>query len=336
MKKIILLATSLFAANTIFAQTPTCNTTSFSDGFSTNSGWFFQTTGAVTVNNGALIFNNAFASVYERAYKSIGSNLPDTYWKAETVYSIPSTNPSGNGAGAVLMGITAGGLDFMTYDASQAYTSTNQDGAAIVLNSMSGSDNNINNWFFMPQGKKGTLRTFDLNSIIYLNSTISTYYLTLERMNTGLLKLSVFTNLAKTIHLQGSPVTFAIDPSITGLNTIQHGGSTPGNSSRLFNGAIDNDFICTNISSVNLNELTVSKSLVVFPNPTQHLLNVDITPLMNESNMASYQIVDGMGKLVKAGELLTSSLNISELPNGIYSIKVTANNTTSIGKFVKL
>ncbi len=335
MKKITLVLVTALLANFIFAQVPTCSNTVFSDGFSTNSGWFFQTTCAVTISNGALNFNNAFASVYERTYKSIGTTLPNTYWKAETVYSIPSSNPSGNGAGAVLMGITAGGLDFMTYDASQGYASTNQDGAAIVLNSNSSSDNNLNNWFFMPQAKKGTLRTFDLNAIIYLNSTISTYYLTLERMNAGLLKLSVFSDLAKTIHLQGSPVTFTMDPTISGLNAIQHGGSTPGSSSRMFKGTIDNDFICTNISSIGLNELSVTKQLGIYPNPAQHALNFEATELINGNEKANYKVMDCLGKVLKEGELFTPSLTISDLPNGVYSIRINANNTTSIGKFIK-
>ncbi|HKC69320.1 MAG TPA: PKD domain-containing protein, partial [Bacteroidia bacterium] len=100
-------------------------------------------------------------------------------------------------------------------------------------------------WDFRIESKKGNVRTTAATpSIVYLNPAISNYYIQLERISKGMAQLSVFTDSSYSTHVAGSPVTFVIDSTITGLNTIQHGTSTPGWYYRYNNATIDNDTIC--------------------------------------------------------------------------------------------
>ena len=162
-----------------------------------------------------------------------------------------NANPSGNGTDEIIMALTAGTLDFESYDASQSYMETIQDGICVGIYSNSTTDNNINNWFFGISGKKGNVRTSTgTTSQIYANSAISNYYIRLERTANGMTQLSVFSDPTFTTHLPGSPITFAIDPTITGLNTVQHGTAVCGWTTRLINAIVDNDLICDD-SSIN-------------------------------------------------------------------------------------
>ena len=171
----------------------------------------------------------------------MGVTLSDIYWKGECDFKILSTNPSGNGSDATVMALTAGNLNFM----SDGGVESNQDGIAVTFGSASPTDNNINNWYFCIQEKKGNIRNASTN--IFASASVAHYYVRLERATQGTAKLSVFSDSTFTTHLPGSPVTFSITSTITGLNIIQHGVNAGGNPNRLINASIDNDLICDNI-----------------------------------------------------------------------------------------
>jgi type IX secretion system substrate protein/PKD domain-containing protein len=143
------------------------------------------------------------------------------------------------------MGLTAGTQDFLTTDSSTAYTETSQDAIGVIINSDSPYDSNMNDWYFRIESKKGNVRTTAATTaMIYANPAISNYYIQLERVSTGSTRLSIFSDSTYTTHITGSPVTFTIDSTITGLTTVQHGTSTPGWYYRFNNATIDNDLIC--------------------------------------------------------------------------------------------
>jgi PKD repeat protein len=243
MKKVLcIIAISFYL--TANAQTNVCSRMVLNDSFSVPANWTSVGSGAVNVSGGKCNFSNVYDYTYNKVYRGIGTTLSNTYWKATCNFSILNANPSGSGVGEVLMALTAGNLDFLTYDASNSYTETNQDGIAVILNSTSPYDNNINDWYFLIEGKKGNVRTFNTSSVIYADSTISDYYIKLERTAKGMTQLSVYSDSLFTMQLPGSPVTFAVDSTITGLNTVQHGTSTPGWNTRFINATIDNDLIC--------------------------------------------------------------------------------------------
>lgn len=280
---------------------------------------------------------NAYNGYYNRVYHSLERPLSETYWSAECEFSILTENPQGNGTGAVVMALTAGTLDFMSYDLSQNYEETYQDGIAVVLMSDGSVDNEINNWFFMIEAKKGNYRTFDLSSVIYANSSIPTYYIRLERTSMSGTQLSIYSDSTYTEHLAGSPVSFGIDPDISRLYTVQHGVMTPGYYSRLINAAIDNDLICDDYFNTSNSLVTASgQAPLIFPNPSQSRICVKKDEYNNFSPGTHYSIINTMGK-----ELLSSVLNvsgeidISKLVEGVFILMITESRKTFIGPVIK-
>jgi hypothetical protein len=310
----------------------------FSDDFSAPANWSLQANGAVAVNNGSLNFTNAFAGVYNRVYQNIGSTLSDTYWRAECDLQLQN-NASGNGMGAIIMALSADTFDFMAFDASQNYAATNHDGIAVTLTSLNVADNNPNNWFFLIQAKKGTVRTYDLNTGIYASSQLSNYYISLERTSTGNVRLSIYQDSLRTIHLPGSPANFAIDSTITGLDVIHHGSNTSGDPLRNLNCSIDNDFICSDVlnSVANQPEQLSPASFFFFPNPSNGMVFIKNEILASSINSTGnvYRVYEHSGKRIDAGKIDPSGLiNLSDLPAAVYMLEVIIDSKRYSGKVI--
>jgi hypothetical protein len=241
---------SMVDSNTI--QTPNSCNAVFTDNFSNGSGWVFNSNNSVTISNGNLNFNNSVNGQYNNVYKSLGTTLSDNNWKAEFTFELTNLN-SNSTMGAYAIALTAGNQDFMTTDANGGYVETNQDALAVIGTSNVPGDHDVNNWYFLMEDKKGNVRNWNLSTGIHMNPSILKYYLRFERVNNNITKLSVFSDSLFTTHVMGSPQTYNINPSITGLNTIQHGASTPGSPSRILNAKIDNDFICQSTPTCSAN-----------------------------------------------------------------------------------
>ena len=84
------------------------------------------------------------------------------------------------------------------------------------------------------------------SDLIFSNTLGNTYYLRLTRENSTIIKLNVYTDAARTTHLTGSPISFTIPSTITGLTTIQHGNIVRGQVERELTGNIDNLCIIQN------------------------------------------------------------------------------------------
>jgi len=241
MKKLVAIL-SFAACVKVNAQV--CTRTIFTDNFSTPANWTAVGSGAVNVSGGTCNLDSVYDGVYNKVYQNIGSTLSNTYFKAQCKFTLLGANPSGNGVGAIVMALTAGTQDYITTDSSTAYTETSQDAIGVVINSDDPYDNNMSDWYFLTEAKKGNVRTFNQATEIHLNPAISTYYIQLERVSAGVTRLSIFSDSTYTTHIAGSPTTFVIDSSIAGLTTVQHGTSTPGWYYRFNNSKIDNDLIC--------------------------------------------------------------------------------------------
>ncbi|PKP04609.1 MAG: hypothetical protein CVU11_04330 [Bacteroidetes bacterium HGW-Bacteroidetes-6] len=235
---IVFVAIAIQAA---FSQ-DSCKTILIEDDYSNSSLWTTQ--GNVSISGGVCSFNNIEGHSYQRAYQQLSRPVSDSYWKAEAKFEITATNPSGSGVGAIVVGLTAGNLDF-TSNIAAGYTETNQDGIAAVVWSASEFDNDIDNWQFIIESKKGSTRTYTTTGIP-LSSSNSTYYLSLERVGAAV-QLSVFYDGAHLSQLPGSPITFNIDSSITGLDYVQQGGITAASDYRKLSAEIDSLKICDNL-----------------------------------------------------------------------------------------
>lgn len=79
---------------------------------------------------------------------------------------------------------------------------------------------------------------------------------------------------------------------------------------------------CATINSVGIDELSLSSSIVVYPNPAATIVNA----VSNGGNILSYTILDASGRLVQS-EIITDGTNevqfsVQNLENGVYFLKL--------------
>ena len=315
MKKVIILLYCIVAfMHSSFAQD--CEQT-FYDGYSDSTLWtHVGPTANVIVDAGTCQFNNAWCDHYDKVLRQLPFTLSDNYWKAEFKFAVTATNAAGNGVGAHLLAATAGNLDVWTYDATSGYAFTNQDGISVLLQTVATNDNNIDHWQFIGFSKKGN-NTESLSTGINASSSISTYYLRIERFAIDSIRLSVYSDTAYSNHLPGSPVTSAIDPAITGLNYIQHGVVTQGYNSRHLTGIIDSLNICNGGLAGIAGESTIKKTFSLFPNPANDILNISFSGLPDSIgvfNIFGQKMFENLSSTNK-------SFSVASFPNGIYFVR---------------
>jgi hypothetical protein len=81
---------------------------------------------------------------------------------------------------------------------------------------------------------------------------------------------------------------------------------------------------------ISVDEYSLENSLSVYPNPTSNQLSIDTELEINEIT-----IIDITGKLIKTTKQNTSTINVADLSNGIYFIKIITDKGTLTKKFVK-
>lgn len=335
MKRTFIVINLLVCFFVFNANSQNCEVIVFEDDFSTPSNWTQIGSGDVNVAGGTCNFDNVLNGTYEKVLQGINSTLSDNYWSAEFKFSIQGPNPTGFGTGHILLALTAGTLDFMAYDISQSYLETTQDGIGVLIYSNSIYDNNIANWRFIVEDKKGNVRNWSTSSQIFADPLISDYYIRLERTSTSTTQLSVFSDPNFTIHLPGSPLVYSINPTITGLTTIQHSNSTPGAYERLLNATVDNDKICSYEIINDIDESSISTPITVFPNPANdHIsLHLENSVLHHAAEVTLYDL---SGKVVHSQSMKElTTIDISELAQGVFIIEVKNGNDTFRTKFIK-
>ena len=180
----------------------------FEDDYTSNTGWT-QTGSKVTVNSGKSDWVDANAPAtndsLQQVIKSLGITLSDTAWTADFTY--------------INNGGTVGGYPFVFQSGTGNYDSASND--AITM-----SEDNPN---------KIKINTKNGGTYVAGSSTIAvgsgtTYYIRLQRTSATDIKLSAFTDSARTTHASGSPVTAsnAGIANITGLTYVQHQNQTSG------------------------------------------------------------------------------------------------------------
>lgn len=89
---------------------------------------------------------------------------------------------------------------------------------------------------------------------------------------------------------------------------------------------------------VGITESSLSTNFSLFPNPTTGKLNVTLTNSKAEN--VSIKILNSIGQVVKTVNLgntpdINSQIDLSELANGVYSVKTTIGNASSSKKLIK-
>jgi hypothetical protein len=83
---------------------------------------------------------------------------------------------------------------------------------------------------------------------------------------------------------------------------------------------------------LSINEVENSFGLNVYPNPANEVINVSLS----KSTNATISVVDVAGKVVKTSSIngLTSSINASDLTNGVYYVTITDGTSVATEKVV--
>jgi Concanavalin A-like lectin/glucanases superfamily/Secretion system C-terminal sorting domain/Ig-like domain CHU_C associated len=89
----------------------------------------------------------------------------------------------------------------------------------------------------------------------------------------------------------------------------------------------------TTCTTLNTSNFEVSNNIKMYPNPTNNIVTVEVNDLTN----AKLQVVDITGKILMNQALNTSSntVDVTQLPTGMYFFKVTSNEGTTTNKIVK-
>ncbi len=85
-----------------------------------------------------------------------------------------------------------------------------------------------------------------------------------------------------------------------------------------------------NVTGVGIEDLVNALSVSVFPNPTADVLFVETA-----ANNVRFEITDATGRLVLQGDVTRQRISIAELAQGVYSIRLSANNLSKTLLLIK-
>lgn len=83
-------------------------------------------------------------------------------------------------------------------------------------------------------------------------------------------------------------------------------------------------------TSTALTERIVSNPISLYPNPTSNELTID-----TEQKISEVSIIDITGKIIMITKQNTKTINVSDLSNGLYFIKLSTGERTITKKFLK-
>ncbi len=86
-------------------------------------------------------------------------------------------------------------------------------------------------------------------------------------------------------------------------------------------------------SALSIDDINNEKSITFFPNPVKEKLNINLSFFQTER--AKFQVYDITGRIIKIGYLKEEHINFSDIPNGIYVLKVSVNHINIIKSIVK-
>lgn len=94
-------------------------------------------------------------------------------------------------------------------------------------------------------------------------------------------------------------------------------------------GAMQHFAVASTAGTLGTNENSVSKSVLVFPNPAKDIINID-----SKTKVSNVKIYDTNGKMLLE-KSNTNSVNISKLNKGMYIISITSEGKEYSEKFIK-
>jgi hypothetical protein len=82
-----------------------------------------------------------------------------------------------------------------------------------------------------------------------------------------------------------------------------------------------------NDGSVSVAEPAIASTLQLYPNPANDVLRIE----NDAADNSMYRVYDALGQLVMSGHLTQNQLDISQLGNGLYILRVAG----MVGRFMK-
>lgn len=105
---------------------------------------------------------------------------------------------------------------------------------------------------------------------------------------------------------------------------------------RLTNGDCEDFAECVEIIVTSIDEHSLAESITVYPNPSSHLLNIDMSMLQEQPQ--NIDLFTTSGQLVwqqKAGSSQLVSIPVNELAEGFYIVQISGNNFSIRKRWVK-
>ncbi|CAM4008766.1 MULTISPECIES: LamG-like jellyroll fold domain-containing protein [Flavobacterium] len=132
--------------------------------------------------------------------------------------------------------------------------------------------------------------------------------------------------------VDNTSITALVDASGNANGTLNNFARTGTTSNFLSGSPITTGNTCTN-TTLSASNFEVANNIKIYPNPTNNFVTVEV----NNLTSAKLQVVDIAGKVLMNQSLNTSSntINVSQLPTGLYLFKVSSNEGTTISKIVK-
>jgi len=125
----------------------------------------------------------------------------------------------------------------------------------------------------------------------------------------------------------------SLDPGLYAVNNpnltcIQiDAGYTPNSSDWAVDATVS---FSTNCGTVGIDELS-NESLSIYPNPVQHKLFIELA----NQEVTEINVIDYSGRIVKTINENVNSINVSDLQQGIYILKVATENGVLTNRFIK-
>jgi len=236
------------------------------DNFANSAAWTQVGTNVLVLNNEIVFENNAEDQIQRRVYRSLGSTLnSNDTWSIEVDFYVENT-PTGS-VGHIPAALTSGTQEFFSNCpdvACTGYPPGIQDGIGVCFLTSNGFSTDRAFYIRAIEGY-GSLEYASL-PIPALN-TNTTYYLKLERVSPIEVKLAVYSDSQRTVHLAGSPVSLIIPGSISDLSTVQVGNIARGFYTRQMNGRLENDLCISSQTSLGCNNC--------LPCPNSNIVHVD-------------------------------------------------------------
>jgi hypothetical protein len=87
-------------------------------------------------------------------------------------------------------------------------------------------------------------------------------------------------------------------------------------------------------NSAGINESRNSSNISVFPNPATDIITIEITGIFKASYL-SIMNIEGQQVITRQIKEPQTQLDISNLPSGVYFVKLTNDKTVKVGKMIK-